>query len=82
MSNILFNHASYSKIISGRYFYVQAYKAIRHWTANMEVLIVLATTLAYIYSVVVVIANMIMKVASPVTFFDVSPSKNKSSDIS
>jgi hypothetical protein len=41
----------------------------------MEVLIVLATTIAYLYSIIVVIANMIMKVPSPMAFFDVSPSK-------
>jgi Cu+-exporting ATPase len=41
----------------------------------MDVLIVLATTIAYVYSVVVVIVNMIMKIPSPMAFFDVSPSK-------
>jgi hypothetical protein len=41
----------------------------------MEVLIVLATTIAYVYSVVVVIVNMVMKVPSPMAFFDVSPSE-------
>ncbi len=43
----------------------------------MEVLIVLATLIAYIYSVIVVIVNMILQVASPMTFFDVAPSKLK-----
>jgi cation transport ATPase len=43
----------------------------------MEVLIVLATIIAYIYSVIVVIINMILQVASPMTFFDVAPSKLK-----
>jgi cation transport ATPase len=40
----------------------------------MEVLIVLATVIAYIYSVIVVVVNMILKVPSPMTFFDVAPS--------
>jgi cation transport ATPase len=41
----------------------------------MEVLIVLATTIAYVYSVIVVVMNMILKIPSPMAFFDVSPSK-------
>jgi cation transport ATPase len=41
----------------------------------MEVLIVLATVTAYVYSVIVVIVNMILKVPSPMVFFDVAPSK-------
>ena len=41
----------------------------------MEVLIVLATGIAYLYSVGVVVANMILKIPSPMVFFDVAPSK-------
>jgi cation transport ATPase len=41
----------------------------------MEVLIVLATIIAYIYSVVIVIINIILKIPSPMAFFDVAPSK-------
>lgn len=36
----------------GRGFYVTALKALRHKTANMEVLIVVGTTSAYLYSLV------------------------------
>ena len=39
----------------------------------MEVLIVLATTIAYVYSVIIIVTNMIMKVPSPMAFFDVAP---------
>ncbi|CAF4930548.1 unnamed protein product [Rotaria sp. Silwood1] len=70
---IMFLLATPVQIISGRYFYIQAFKSLKHKTANMEVLIVLATTIAYIYSVIVVIVNMILKVPSPMAFFDVSP---------
>ncbi|CAF0904476.1 unnamed protein product [Adineta steineri] len=70
---IMFLLATPVQIISGRYFYIQAFKSLRHKTANMEVLIVLATTTAYVYSIVVVIVNMIMKIPSPMAFFDVSP---------
>ena len=41
----------------------------------MDVLIVLATIIAYVYSISVVIVNMILKVPSPMAFFDVAPSK-------
>lgn len=71
---IMFLLATPVQIISGRYFYVQAFKSLKHKTANMEVLIVLATTIAYVYSVVVVVVNMILKIPSPMAFFDVSPS--------
>ncbi|UJR35789.1 hypothetical protein I4U23_028537 [Adineta vaga] len=70
---IMFLLATPVQIISGRYFYVQAYKSLKHKSANMEVLIVLATTVAYVYSIVVVIINMIMRIPSPMAFFDVSP---------
>ncbi|CAF1246474.1 unnamed protein product [Adineta ricciae] len=70
---VMFLLATPVQIISGRYFYIQAFKSLRHKTANMEVLIVLATTIAYLYSVVVVAINMIMKIPSPMAFFDVSP---------
>ncbi|CAF1034528.1 unnamed protein product [Adineta steineri] len=59
--------------ISGRYFYIQAFKALKHRSANMDVLIVMATTTAYVYSCIVVIFNITQGLPSPVTFFDVPP---------
>ncbi|NWZ80113.1 ATP7B ATPase, partial [Poecile atricapillus] len=64
----------HQQFLGGWYFYVQAYKSLRHKTANMDVLIVLATTIAYLYSCVILIVAIIEKAEkSPVTFFDTPP---------
>ncbi len=39
------------QFVGGYQFYVSAYKSIRHCAINMEFLIALATTIAYVYSV-------------------------------
>ncbi|KAF1760192.1 hypothetical protein GCK72_008438 [Caenorhabditis remanei] len=62
------------QIFGGRYFYAASWKAIKHGNANMDVLIVLATTIAYSYSIVVLLLAIIFKwPSSPMTFFDVPP---------
>ncbi|NXQ40675.1 ATP7B ATPase, partial [Catharus fuscescens] len=64
----------HQQFLGGWYFYVQAYKSLRHKTANMDVLIVLATTIAYLYSCVILLVAIIEKAEkSPVTFFDTPP---------
>ncbi|MFT7809850.1 copper-transporting ATPase 1 [Arapaima gigas] len=62
------------QFIGGHYFYIQAYKAVKHKTANMDVLIVLATTIAFTYSLVILLVAMIERARlNPITFFDTPP---------
>ncbi|NP_001393472.1 copper-transporting ATPase 2 isoform y [Homo sapiens] len=62
------------ELLGGWYFYVQAYKSLRHRSANMDVLIVLATSIAYVYSLVILVVAVAEKAErSPVTFFDTPP---------
>ncbi|KAF7242055.1 Copper-transporting ATPase 1 [Varanus komodoensis] len=61
-------------LVGGWYFYIQAYKALKHKTANMDVLIVLATSIAFVYSSVVLLVAMAERArVNPVTFFDTPP---------
>ena len=62
------------QIFGGRHFYKQAYLALKEGTTNMDVLIALATSIAYAYSVIVLVVAMILKCSfSPTTFFDTPP---------
>ncbi|XP_044161666.1 copper-transporting ATPase 1 [Bufo gargarizans] len=62
------------QFLGGWYFYIQAYKALKHRTANMDVLIVLATSIAFIYSLVILLVAMFEKAkVNPITFFDTPP---------
>lgn len=62
------------QFFGGRNFYISAYKSLRHRIANMDVLICMATSVAYIYSFIVLLLAIIQKPKmSPMTFFETPP---------
>lgn len=54
----------------GWVFYNGAFHALRRKTANMDVLVVIGTTAAYIYSVVIMVRALFKPMSETMTFFD------------
>lgn len=71
---VMFLFCTPVQFFGGRHFYRNAWSALKQKSTNMDVLIALATSIAYFYSVVVLlIAIMSNSVFSPTTFFDTPP---------
>ncbi|CAH8566837.1 unnamed protein product [Schistosoma intercalatum] len=71
---LMFLLATPIQIFGGRYFYIHAYKSLTHGIANMDVLIVIATTISYLYSVVILLIAILNRWQhSPRTVFETSP---------
>lgn len=71
---VMFCLATPVQICGGWQFYIHAWAALKHKTTNMDVLVVLATTIAYVYSfIVVLVAICLTEPFSPKTFFDTPP---------
>lgn len=74
MNLIMFALATPTQYIGGRAFYPQAIAAFKHGRSNMDVLILLATSTGYGYSIVVLFYFMLQGYDySPRTFFDIPP---------
>ncbi|VUZ46857.1 unnamed protein product [Hymenolepis diminuta] len=71
---IMFLLATPVQFISGRHFYNRAYQSLKHGMANMDVLLVIASGVAYTYSLVVVLIAMYQRWStSPLTVFETTP---------
>ncbi|GAE37588.1 heavy metal translocating P-type ATPase [Halalkalibacter akibai] len=60
------------QFIVGAQFYVGAYKALRNKSANMDVLVALGTTAAYVYSIYLGIEAMQLGITMPDLYFETS----------
>ncbi|KAM3174361.1 hypothetical protein ACTXT7_010710 [Hymenolepis weldensis] len=71
---IMFLLATPVQFISGRHFYNRAYQSLKHGMANMDVLLVIASGVAYTYSLAVILIAMYQRWStSPLTVFETTP---------
>ncbi|XP_049513865.1 copper-transporting ATPase 2-like isoform X4 [Dermacentor silvarum] len=71
---LLFIFASPVQFVGGRHFYLPAFRALQHGMANMDVLVMLATNVSYLYSVIILLYFVATRSDhSPTTFFDTVP---------
>lgn len=71
---LLFIFASPVQFVGGRHFYLPAFRALQHGMANMDVLVMLATNVSYLYSVIILLYFVATQSDhSPTTFFDTVP---------
>lgn len=63
------------QIFGARYFYKSAWKSVIHGSANMDVLVVLASGISFIYSVIVLLVAILTRGihGSPKTFLETPP---------
>jgi len=74
MNLIMFLLATPTQFIGGRAFYLPAMTAIKHGRTNMDVLILLATSTGYGYSLLIIVLSILRNYDhSPKTFFDMPP---------
>ncbi|VDP53343.1 unnamed protein product [Soboliphyme baturini] len=60
------------QIFGGRHFYYKSYKILKAGALDMNVLIALSTTIAYVYSIALLVSmEVFMWEVCPMTFFDV-----------
>ncbi len=57
----------------GRGFYVSAWRALRHWTSNMDTLIAMGATVAYGYSVIALVGHWLGFWGPPKAFISWNP---------
>ena len=70
---LLFSLSTVTQIFGGSQFYIPALRALRHKSASMDLLIALATSIAYIYSLAVSIWSVVEGEDKLKTFFETPP---------